>query len=152
MHWETRLLHLCVQKILRLCVMVLLLFPTRMLCKISLCQWTVSGWVFKVTRNGSTVLRDPHRFVVMRYKVCLAYASAFDTIFLGHRTLARALFVTCRKASGEKWEFTPHFSCVWHIHVRVRKYLALYIWNKWLCDFILFFFRFHFVMVQGQLC
>lgn len=40
--------------------------------------------------------------------------------FLGHRTLVQAL---C-DLWGKKREFTPHFSCVWHIHVRVRKYLC----------------------------
>lgn len=46
------------------------------------------------------------------------------------RTQNFSPFLAWGKASGEKWEFTHHFSCFSHIHAGVRKYLVPYIWKK----------------------
>lgn len=66
---------------------------------------------------------------------CAWCASSRLILFFRTQNSSTRPFVTRAKASGEKREFTHHFSCVSHNLTGVRKYLAPYIWKK-----LLFFF------------
>lgn len=61
---------------------------------------------------------------------CAWCASSCLILFFRTQNSSTSPFVTRAKASGEKREFTHHFSCVSHILTGVRKYLAPYIWKK----------------------